>query len=99
MTPAVGAVVVLTELDSVPRLLVTTVDDADATLTGVLFADLAAETRQRLASAGDPHRREELVLAVKQTTELARFCVPVEECRQLDGLGFDGAARREREDR
>ncbi|MBX0297666.1 hypothetical protein [Haloarcula nitratireducens] len=99
MTPAVGAVVALTELDSEPRLLVTAVDDADNTVTGVLLADLAAETIQRLASAGDRHRREELILAVTQTTELARFCVPVEDCRQLDESGFDGAARRERESR
>ena len=97
MTPAVGAVVVLTELDSTPRLLVTAVDDDDNTVSGVLLADLAAETLQRLASAGDRHHREKLALAVTQTTELARFCVPVAECRQLDGLYFDGAARRERE--
>ncbi|MBX0296786.1 hypothetical protein [Haloarcula nitratireducens] len=96
MTPAVGAVVVLTELDSAPRLLVTAVDN-DETVTGVLLADLAEETRQRLASTGDRHRREELVLAVTQTTELARFCVPVAECRQLDGLDFDDADRQERE--
>ncbi|MBX0297002.1 hypothetical protein [Haloarcula nitratireducens] len=96
MMPAVGAVVVLTKLDSTPRLFVTAVDDGDDTVTGVLLADLAAETLQRLASVGDRHRREELVLAVTQT-ELARFCVPVEECRQLDESGFDGAARRERE--
>ncbi|WP_135305486.1 hypothetical protein [Haloarcula amylovorans] len=98
MTPAVGAVVVLTKLDSAPRLLVTAVDDADNTLTGVLLADLATETLQQLAaSAGDRHRREELALAVKQTTELAKFTVPLDEYQHLDEPGLDGAARQERE--
>ncbi|MBX0297572.1 hypothetical protein [Haloarcula nitratireducens] len=81
--PAVGAIVELAEIDSAPRLLVTTVDDSD-TVTGVLLADLAAETRQRLASVDGRHRRKELVLAMTQTTALARFCVPVAECRQVD---------------
>ncbi|WP_135304926.1 hypothetical protein [Haloarcula amylovorans] len=98
MTPGVGEVVVLTELDSAPRLLVTSVDDAANSITGVLLADLATETIQRLAaSTGDRHRCEELALAVKQTTELAKFTVPCEDCRYLDEPGLDGAARQERE--
>ena len=51
--PSAGDIVVLTELDSEPHLLVTAVDEAGDDVTGVLLADLAAETIQRLErSAG-----------------------------------------------
>ncbi|WP_135304820.1 hypothetical protein [Haloarcula amylovorans] len=84
--PAVGVVVVLTEVASAPRLLVTGVDDAYETITGVLLTDLAAETRWRLAASVDDRRhREDVTIAVRRTTALAQFCVPCGECRPADG--------------
>jgi hypothetical protein len=83
--PSVGDVVVLTELDSEPRLLVTAVDEAADEVTGVLLADLAAETLQRLeATAGDRQRRRELTTAIRRADDLMTFRVPVDELRQRD---------------
>ncbi|MBX0297519.1 hypothetical protein [Haloarcula nitratireducens] len=85
--PAVGDVVALTELEHAPRLLVTSVDENEETVTGVLLADLADKTLQRLAaSVDDRSHREELVTALRRTTALARFCVPCPECRQVEQL-------------
>jgi len=83
--PSVGDVVVLTELDSEPRLLVTVVDGADDEVTGILLADLAEETIQRLeATAGDRQRRRKLTTAIRRAEDLMTFRVPVGELRQRD---------------
>lgn len=83
--PAVGDVVVLTELDSNPRLLVTAVDETSDDVTGVLLADLAEETIQRLdATAGDRQRRQELTTTIRRTEDLMTFCVPFAELRRRD---------------
>ncbi|RLM90064.1 hypothetical protein [Haloarcula sp. Atlit-7R] len=91
-TPAVGDVVVLTELDSEPPLLVTAVDEAGDEVTGVLLADLAAETIQRLdATAGDRQRRQELTTAIRRAEDLMTFRVPVAELRQRDQPATQGS--------
>ncbi|WP_420182828.1 hypothetical protein ACNO8S_16195 (plasmid) [Haloarcula sp. KBTZ06] len=83
--PSVGDVVVLTELDSEPRLLVTAVDEFADEVTGVLLADLAAETIQRLeATAGNRQRRRKLTTAIRRADDLMTFRVPVDELRQRD---------------
>lgn len=81
--PTVGDVVVLTELDSEPHLLVTAVDEADNEATGVLLADLAAETIGRLnATAGNRQRRQKLTTAIRRAEDCMTLCVPVAELRQ-----------------
>ncbi|NLV12177.1 hypothetical protein [Haloarcula argentinensis] len=83
--PSVGDVVVLTELDSEPHLLVTAVDEVADEVAGVLLADLAAETLQRLeATAGDRQRRRKLTTAIRRAEDLMTFRVPVDELRQRD---------------
>lgn len=90
-TPTVGDVVVLTELDSEPPLLVTAVDEANNDVTGVLLADLAKATIQRLeASADDSQRRQDLTTAIQRTEDLMTFCVPVAELRHRDGPDRQG---------
>ena len=84
-TPTAGDIVVLTELDSEPHLLVTAVDEAADEVIGVLLADLAAETIQRLdATAGDRQRRQELTTAIRRAEDLMTFRVPVAELRPRD---------------
>ncbi|QIO25276.1 hypothetical protein [Haloarcula sp. JP-L23] len=88
-----------TELERAPRLLVTGVDDDAETVTGVLLSELAEETIWRLhASVDDRLHREDVTIAVRRATGLARFCVPWDECRPLEGPGIDGYALRARED-
>jgi len=89
--PSVGDVVVLTELDSEPRLLVTAVDELADEVTGVLLADLAAETIQRLeATAGNRQRRRKLTTAIRRAEDLMTFRVPVAELRQRDQSATQG---------
>lgn len=89
--PEVGEVVVLTELDSEPRLLVCAVDDDEALVVGTLLADLADETIQRLnASVGDRDRRREVTTAVARADELMTFAVPVGELRHRGAPGIQG---------
>ncbi|EMA07872.1 hypothetical protein [Haloarcula marismortui] len=81
--PTVGDVVILTELDSEPHLLVTAIDEADNAVTGVLLADLAAETIERLnATAGNRQRRQKLTTAIRRAEDCMTLCVPVDELRQ-----------------
>jgi len=83
--PDVGNLVVLTDLDSDPRLLVTAVDDDTDDVTGVLLADLAAETIHRLEASMDDHqRRQQVTTAVRRADELMTFRVPVDELRRWD---------------
>jgi hypothetical protein len=89
--PSAGDVVVLTELDSEPRLLVTAVEEAGDEVTGVLLADLAEETIQRLdATAGDRQHRRELTTAIRRAADLMTFRVPVAELRQRDQSATQG---------
>ncbi|WP_336339481.1 hypothetical protein [Haloarcula brevis] len=91
-TPTVGDVVTLTELDSEPHLLVTAVYEAADEVTGVLLADLAAETIQRLdATAGNRQRRRELTTAIRRAEDLMTFRVPVTELRQRDSPATQGS--------
>ncbi|NLV13987.1 MULTISPECIES: hypothetical protein [Haloarcula] len=86
-TPSVGDVVAPTELDSEPHLLVTAVDAASDDVTGVLLADLAEETLQRLeATAGNRQRRRELTTTIRRAEDLMTFRVPVGELRQRNQL-------------
>jgi len=79
--PDRGEVGALTDVESEPPLLVTAVT-ADH-VTGVLVADLAAETIQRLEQSVDDHeRRANLATAIRQSESLPTFDVPVTECRR-----------------
>lgn len=78
----IGQIVVLTEVDSDPRLLVTAADDDTEDVTGVLLADLADDTIQRLEpSVGDRQHCQQLTTAVRRTDDLMTFRVPVDELR------------------
>ncbi|WP_245545410.1 hypothetical protein [Halomicrobium katesii] len=87
-TPERGEVVAVTTVDSEPPLLVTHVE-SDA-VRGVLLADLADETIQRLTdTAGDRDQRRQLVDAV-QHADLMTFRVPFADLRHRGQPGIQG---------
>jgi hypothetical protein len=84
----VGEVVSLTELSSAPALLVL---DVGEDLTGALLADLAEETRQRLAATtGDRQGRRAVATAVANAGDIMTFRVPPAEVSHRDGPGIQG---------
>lgn len=88
--PEVGETVAITTVDSEPWLLVCAVDDDAREVTGVLVADLADETVQRLEeSIGDRERRRKLTTAVS-SADLMTFAVPREALRHLGSPGIQG---------
>ena len=92
IVPSVGYVVILTGLDSEPHLLVTAVDEAGDGVTGVLLADLAEETVQRLnVLAGNHQRRQELTTAIRRAEDLMTFRVPISELHQRDSPATQGS--------
>ncbi|EMA31533.1 MULTISPECIES: hypothetical protein [Haloarcula] len=81
--PSVGEIVAITTTDSDPLLLVSTI--ADDHVTGVLLADLATETLQRLqASEPDTATRQQLAAAIGRTDELMSFTVPLTDCALVE---------------
>ncbi|WP_424005516.1 hypothetical protein ACOZ4I_19315 (plasmid) [Haloarcula salina] len=79
--PDPGEVVTLTDVESEPPLLVCRITDDH--VSGVLLADLAAATLQRLEQSVDDHeRRAELATAIQEAASLPTFEVPVTECRR-----------------
>jgi hypothetical protein len=87
-TTEVGEVVRLTTFDSEPALLVLAVE---ADLTGVLLADLAQETIQRLkATIGDRAGRQEIAATVANVEEIMTLTVPVSDVSHRDGAGIQG---------
>ena len=96
--PEVGETVAITTAESEPWLLVCAVDDDVLEVTGVLVADLADETVQRLeASVGDRERRRKLATAVS-SKDLMTFAVPCEELRHLGSPGIQGCPHPQRGD-
>jgi len=81
--PTVGEIVAITTTDSEPLLLVCHVGDEHS--TGVLLADLATETLQRLrASEPDTATRRQLAQAIGLTDELMSFTVPTRDCALVE---------------
>ena len=81
--PTVGEIVAITTTNSNPLLLVRTVGDEH--ITGVLLADLATETLQRLrASEYDTPTRRQLGQAIGRTDELMSFTVPTTDCALVE---------------
>ena len=81
--PTVGEIVAITTTNSEPLLLVCR--QTDEHVTGVLLADLATETLQRLrASEPDTPTRRQLGLAIGRTDELMSFTVPRTDCALVE---------------
>ncbi|AAV44414.1 unknown (plasmid) [Haloarcula marismortui ATCC 43049] len=81
--PTAGEIVAITTTDSEPLLLVCR--QTDEHVTGILLADLATETLQRLrASEPDTATRQQLAQAIGRTNELLSFTVPLTECALVE---------------
>lgn len=81
--PTAGEIVAITTTDSEPLLLVCR--QTDEHVTGVLLADLATDTLQRLrVSKPDTATRRELAQAIGRTNELLSFTVPLTDCALVE---------------
>ena len=81
--PTAGEIVAITTTDSEPLLLVCR--QTDEHVTGVLLADLATETLQRLrVSEPDTATRQQLAQAIGRTNELLSFTVPTTDCALVE---------------
>jgi hypothetical protein len=81
--PTVGEIVAITTTDSEPLLVVS--HSTDEHSTGMLLADLATETLQRLrASERNTPTRRQLAQAIGRTDELMSFTVPTTDCALVE---------------
>ena len=90
--PEVGEIVVLSELDCKPLVLVIATDDTTSDITGVLLADLDSESIQRLEqSIGDRERRRKVAADIKAVTDdSVTYSVPYAEVAHRHAPGIDG---------